>query len=102
MEVPIYDACNWLGRCSDGPLARRHQRRKQPGVGRRKYGHFQKAPSWYRIARNLPQGPKPSFFAAVCGTTEVVPCYKALKICVNAEFFRGLQRPYRFGHFSGG
>jgi hypothetical protein len=33
-------------------------------VGRRKYGHFQKAPSWYRIARNLPSGAKAQL---ICG-----------------------------------
>jgi hypothetical protein len=29
-------------------------------------------------------------FWAICGMTEVMPCYKALRFCAGSEFFRSL------------
>jgi hemerythrin len=42
------------------------------------------------LPETFPQRLKPGPFVAFCGTTEVMPCYKASKFYCRIEFFRSL------------
>jgi hypothetical protein len=47
---------------------------------------------------SIPQGLKPVLIFGLCGTTEVVPCYKTLTNRRWNWFFRSLQSSYPSTH----